>query len=145
MFAFTMVLAADVPTADADHSFIYSVVLDSDDAAANNWVFVPPYDWDLFQGADRWYQLVWDHLKQLWSLSVTQVDDQQQNSDVASSGARAVISGRSVTFYIPAAEIPAMNPGYRLTAFGHDGNYSETDRGADVTGADPTKPLTKVE
>ncbi len=145
LFAFTMVLATDVPLADTDHSFIYSVVLDSDDAAANNWVFVSPYDWDLFQGTDRWYQLVWDHLKQVWSLSVTQVDDQQQTTDVPSSAARAVISGRSVTFYIPEAEIPATNPGYRLTAFGHDGNYSVSDRGADVTGADPTKPLTKVE
>ena len=33
---------------------------------------------------------------------------------------------------------------YRLTAFGHDGTYSLEQSSGDVTGADPTEPLTPV-
>jgi len=144
VYTFVMTLADKVPLADAKHSFIYSLVLDSDDMAANNWKFVPPYDWDLFQGTDRWYQLIWDHKAKTWSVKVTQVDDQQQTSDVSSSTVRAVINGAAVAFHLAASELPSSNPGYRLTAFGHDGAFSQSDRGADVSGVDPTKPLVKV-
>ncbi len=140
---FRTMYVTPVPLADAGHSFIYSLVMDSDGVAANDWVFVPPYNWDLFQGADRWYELVWSHTSQTWTARVTQVDDQQQTSNVPSA-ARAVIAGNQITWHIPASEIPATNATYRATAFGHDGSFSPTDRGADVDGANPTVPLTPV-
>ncbi len=58
---FFMQLAAPVPTDDAGKSYIYSVVLDSDGNADDDWSPQSPYDRDYFQGADRWYQLSWDH------------------------------------------------------------------------------------
>ncbi len=60
-----MLFVEDVPQASSDHSFIFSAVFDSDGDPANDWQFSPPYDFDLFQGADRWYQLIWDHNAQV--------------------------------------------------------------------------------
>jgi hypothetical protein len=142
-YEFTMEMAGAVPLADSGHSFIYSLVLDSDDRVENNWKFVPPFDYDLFQGADRWYQLKWNHLLKKWSVDVTQVNDQQKTTVVPST-VRASISGKTITFFVSASEVPAPKPGYRLTAFGHDGKFSQTDRGADVSGANPQEPLTRV-
>lgn len=136
--------AAPIPLADPDHSYIYSLVFDSDGQPANNWKFNPPYDWDLFQGADRWYQLIWDHVAQAWTVRVTQVNDQQQTSDVPSSARAEIWDAKTITWYVSESEVPGPNAAYRSTAFGHDGNFSATDRGADVSGADPTVPLTPL-
>lgn len=125
---------------DASRSYIYSLVLDSDGDPANDWQFNPPFDWDLFRGTDRWYQLIWNHASQQWSLRVTQVDASQNTTDVDST-ARVTIQGSTISWHISASEIPSATPGYRFTAFGHDGNFSASDRGADVSGADPTEPL----
>ncbi|MEM9188082.1 MAG: hypothetical protein AAGF12_02810 [Myxococcota bacterium] len=135
----TLNLADDAPTGDAEQSYIYSLVLDSDGDPANNWEFVPPFDWDLFQGTDRWYQLIWDHPTQAWSLTATQVMPDQTTQTVP-TGAWATIVGSHINFYVPEAEYDPAEVTYRLTAFGHDGSFSPTDRGADVTGADPTEP-----
>jgi hypothetical protein len=144
VYTFVMSLAGKVKLADTGHSFIYSLVVDSDGQSGNNWKFIPPYDWDLFQGADRWYQLIYDHKAGTWRLTVTQVNSAQKTSDVSStSTVRAVINGSSIVFHVAASEFPAASPGYRLTAFGHDGAFSASDRGADVSGSDPGQPLTK--
>ena len=139
----TSTFAAAVPQSDPGHSYIYSAVFDSDGRASNDWVARSPFDWDLFQGADRWYQLAWDHRRAEWSVTVTQVDDSQRTSTVPST-ARAVIDGDTVTWFISASEFSPSRPGYRVTSFGHDGSFSPTDRGADVNGANPTEPLTTV-
>jgi hypothetical protein len=136
----TLQMNAPIPLADSGHSYIYSVVLDSDGDPSNNWQFVPPYDWDYFIGADRWYQLMYDHMSGTWTLNVTQVDSSMGMAPV-SSNTRAVIEGDTVTFHIPKDELPADSPTWRGTAFGHDGMYSPSDRGGDVTGDDPTGPL----
>ncbi len=138
----SMRLEEDVPLADTGHSYIYSAVFDSDGVAANDWVIHEPYDWDLFQGADRWYQLIWDHAARSWSVSVTQVSASQTTSEV-SSAVRALISDNVVTFYIPMSEL-SDDAAYRVCAFGHDGRYSQDDSGAHVNGVDPTEPLTPV-
>jgi hypothetical protein len=141
VWAFAMLLAEPVPLAAADRSYIYSAVFDSDGDPANDWRFNPPFDFDLFQAADRWYQLAWDHNGQQWILGVNQVNAAQQPAPVPSA-VRAVIEGDTIVFFIPAAEFALAEPPYRLTAFGHDGTFNENDRGADVTGVDPTAPLT---
>ena len=48
-------------------------------------------------------------------------------------------------FFISADEFSSPDPGYRLTAFGHDGFFSPSDRGGDVTGENPTEPLLRIE
>ena len=141
VWMFAMVFDETVPAASPDHSFTYSAVFDSDGDAANDWQFFPPFDFDLFQGADRWYQLVWDHNAGAWSITVTQVDGSQQTA-LAPSAVRALIEGDTIVFFIPASEFQLDQPPYRLTSFGHDGAFSESDRGADVSGVDPAAALT---
>ena len=141
VWLFAMAMDGEIPLASPDRSFIYSIVFDSDGEAANDWQFFPPFDFDLFQASDRWYQLVWSHTTQEWFLTVTQIDAKQNQTEF-SSAVRAVIQGDTIVFFIPASEFALEQPPYRMTAFGHDGFFSESDRGADVTGVDPTAPLT---
>jgi hypothetical protein len=141
VWMFAMALEDDVPLAAGDHSYIYSAVFDSDGQPANDWQFRPPFDFDLFRDTDRWYQLIWNHQAGQWNLTVTQVNNSQQTASVPSA-VRAVIQGDTIVFFIPASEFSVDRPPYRMTAFGHDGAFSESDRGADVSGTDPTAPLT---
>jgi hypothetical protein len=143
VFVVTSSLAGPLPSAGNDdgHHFIYSVVFDSDGDPTNDWQFNVPFDWDYFRDTDRWYQLMWNPSTSAWSLTVTQVDGTQATAPSASA-VRAALNGDTITWFIPATELPAAQPGYRVTAFGHDGAYSASDRGGDVSGADPTEPLT---
>lgn len=137
MYGMQMQAAA---ASDATYRYIYSVVLDSDGNTANNWQPQGPYDWDLFQGADRWYQLE-RALDGTWRLEVSQVDDNQNINRVNESTVRAVIRGDSILFFISASEMSASAPGYRLTSFKDRGNFNFSDLAADVSGTDPTEPL----
>lgn len=135
VYGLGMTLAAPAPTGDAGHSFIYSAVFDADGDPANDWVFNPPFDFDLFQGTDRWYELRWDHQLGTWSVHVSQVSAGNVITSTTSA-VRVAISGSHIFFFVPESEVGAA--AYRLTAFGHDGFFSESDRGADVSGVDPT-------
>jgi len=139
VLALGMTLVAPAPDGNTEQSYIYSAVFDSDGDPANDWVFNPPFDFDLFQAADRWYELSWSHTAQTWSISVSQVGTDQTIAP-ATSAVRAVVTGNHVIFLVPRSEVG--EGAYRLTSFGHDGAFSESNRGADVSGADPTAPLT---
>ena len=138
---YTMLLKQAVPLADEGRSFIYSLVFDSDGNSANNWRFVEPFDWDYFQGADLWIQLIWDHRTQVWTVTVTRVDEQQHTSVLSTSTVRVIINGRAITFKVSGGEFSLAKPLFRFAAFGHDGNASENDRGGDVSGSDPSQAL----
>ncbi|MEM9070882.1 MAG: hypothetical protein AAGE52_20400 [Myxococcota bacterium] len=140
MWTFRTELSAPVPDGNPTHSLIYALVLESDLDPENDWVPRDPFIWDYFQGADRWYQLEWDHLAREWSVTATQVDSSQNTMEIPTA-ARVVISNSVITWYIPTSEVDRPTPDYRLTAFAHDGRFSESDRGGDVTGGDPTAPL----
>ncbi|MEO0493285.1 MAG: hypothetical protein AAF081_07705 [Actinomycetota bacterium] len=142
VYVLGMRLAAPVALADPEQSFVYSAVFDTDGDPTNDWVFNPPFDFDLFQGADRWYQLTWDHRGGEWFVTTSQVDSNQQVA-LASSAVRVVVAGENVVFFVPASE--AGDGAHRLTSFGHDGTFSPSDRGADVSGVDPTEPLTELD
>jgi hypothetical protein len=141
VYMFVMKLAGDLPAANPDHFFTYAVVVDADGDLGNNFTNQYPYDWDYFQNTDRWYNLNWDPNTSKWDLSVADVVMQLWP---APSAARAVVVGDTVTFFVPGDEITAEEPGYRLTAFGHDGYYTPSASIGDVTGANPTEPLTPV-
>lgn len=132
-------MAADIPLANPDRHYVFAAVFDSDGDPANNFEFMPPFDWDFFRGTDRWYEVVWDAEFGDWIVYVTRFQDGVPN-DVPSA-VRVVIQGDTIVFFIPANELPAEQPGYRLTAFGHDGFYTEDDRGGDVSGENPEQPL----
>jgi hypothetical protein len=136
-----MVLDSDVPLEAQDTFFTYSAVLDADGDPANNFRFQSPYDWDYYQGTDRWYLLDWSPNEGTWYLDVS---DYGKGLWTAPSNARSVIMGDLVIFFIPAEEFSVERPGYRLTAFAHDGNYTPDLSSGDVTGADPTEALSEV-
>lgn len=139
VFVAAAVMAAEIPLADPDRHYIYSLVLDSDGDEVNNWVGF--LDWDLFLGTDRWYQLIWSPVSGQWRVTVTQVGPNDSITDVTSSTVRAAIEGDTISWWVSASEFPAALPGYRLTSFAHDGAFTVADRIADVTGANPTEPL----
>jgi hypothetical protein len=139
VFMLVMQLAGEVPLQDPERFYTYAAVFDADGETSNNFRFQPPYNWDYFQGTDRWYTLDWDPNQSSLALSVTDV---ARNQWSAPSKARAVIHGDVVVFFIPAEEFSVEQPGYRLTAFGHDGSFALEQSSGDVTGADPTEALT---
>ena len=134
-------VAAEIPQANPDRYYVYAMVLDSDDDPANDWVGF--LDWDYFLGTDRWYQLIWSPTESRWSVVVMQVAAGDRTSVVTSSTVRAVIEGDTVAWFVSASEFPSALPGYRLTAFAHDGGYGVETRIGDVSGGDPTEPLAK--
>lgn len=145
VYVVTSTMTGPLPSAGADegHHYVYGLVFESNGLPDDDWVFVPPYDWDYFLGTDRWYQLAWNPTTAAWTLDVSQVDATQAIAP-ATSSVRAAIHGDTVTWFVPASELPAAQPTYRVTAFGHDGAYSASDRGGDVSGADPTEALTPL-
>lgn len=143
VYVLVAIMKADIPVADPDRHYIYSAVFDSDGDPANDFQFFPPYDWDYFQGTDRWYQVFWDANLGEWGMDVTQLDG-AGGGEIVASTARVVIEGDTIVFFISAEEFPSADPGYRLTTFGHDGFYSPNDRGGDVTGENPTEPLARI-
>jgi hypothetical protein len=134
-----MVLDADIPLADPENYYIYSAVFDADGDPANNFQAQPPYNWDYFQGTDRWYQLAWAPDMSSWYLDVTDLPSQQWYT--APSNARAVIFGNLIVFFIPADEFSVENPPFRMSTFIHDSTYLPEVSSGDVIGDDPTQPL----
>jgi hypothetical protein len=133
-------MAGEIPPASSEKDFIYSLVFDSDGDPGNDWVFNPPFDWDYFQGTDRWYQAVYSVSTSEWTISAIQVLAGNEISGTPTS-VRAVISGDWIVWFVPESELPEFPGRLRASAFGHDGRFTESSRGGDVTGADPTDPL----
>ena len=130
---------APVPLDPGDRQYVYAAVFDSDGDAAND--FVPSFDWDFFQGADRWYQLMTGATG--YEISVIQWTG--DSTVPFSSAARAVIQGDTVVWFIPADEFTSSTPLYRVSAFRHDGTFAPEASAGDVNGADPTRALSAIE
>jgi hypothetical protein len=136
-----MEVDADIAVASSDQAYRYSIVFDTDGDPANDWVYVDPFEWDYFQGADRWYQAVYDPSFG-WNIEVTQLTaDGSIPAEAAPSAARAVIEGPWIVWFIPVEELGGAPAPFRVSAFAHDGTFSESSRGGDVLGADPTGSL----
>jgi hypothetical protein len=142
VLVFGMELEGEVPLADPALFYVYSVVMDADGDPDNNFQFVPPYDWDFYQNTDLWYELKWDPNHGAWTLS--RRDVRQGMEIVQHTDARAMINGNMIYFLIPGDEVDVPRPGYRMTAFAHDGTYAPEASGGDVTGVDPTEPLLQM-
>ena len=143
VFVAVAVMAGEIPQADPERHLVYSLVLDSDNDEANNWVGF--LDWDLFLGTDRWYQLIWSPIDGQWRVTVTQVGPGDVTTTVTASTVRATIEADTISWWVSASEFAAAQPGYRVTSFAHDGQFTVADRIADVSGANPTEPLTVPE
>ncbi len=134
--------AANIPIDAVERSYIYSLVFESDGDPSNDWQFNPPFDWDYFSGTDRWYQATYTHSNAVWFLDVTQVAAGGALEFGQPSSVRVVIDGAWVVWFVPTGELASYPASYRATAFGHDGAFTQDTRGGDVTGANPTEPLT---
>ena len=135
------VASAPDETGSGPH-LIYAAVIESDGDPANDWVPQGVYDWDTYQSADRWYEVFYDPGSDpAWAMTVTQVDGNQGRAEVESH-AVASVDGPNLTLEIPSAELPRGAASlYRTVSFAHDGAFSESDRGADVCGDNPTQPM----
>ena len=134
--------AAPIPLDSTERSYVYALVFDSDGDPSNDWVFQEPFDFDYFQGADRWYQLIYDHQAGAWFLEVTQLEPGPAfPPGLAPSAVRALIHEEWVVWFVPISELPGYPVEYRVTAFGHDGAFTQETRGGDVLGEDPTVPM----
>lgn len=142
---FATEFADTIPLQDPDHNYTFSVVIDSDGDPANNFVFVPPFDLDLYQGTDRWYELNWWPDVGEWQLLVTSWGQMQLAWEAdtpaeTTSDAVAVIDDNLLVFFIPVGEFEVSRPDYRVTGFGSDGTYAPGASGADVIGQDTITP-----
>jgi len=131
-------LEGSVPFDAADAHYIYAAVFESDGDPANDFVPEAGFPRDFFQGTDRWYELIWD--TSAWTVRVTQLDSAGTRTEVPSS-VRAVVEGERIQFFIDRAELPSVIPGYRVSAFRHDGSFTVATRGGDVSMGTPTLPL----
>jgi hypothetical protein len=131
-------LEEPVPFDSVDDHYVYAAVFDSDGDPANDFTPEPGFPRDYFQRTDRWYELVWDMSE--WTVRVTQLDSEGTRTEVPSS-VRAVIEGTRIQFFIDRAELPSAIPGYRVSAFRHDGAFTVETRGGDVSMGTPTLPL----
>jgi len=95
-----------------------------------------------FRDTDRWYQLNYSPVTSSWTIAVTQWDGAQ--AQPITSGARAVMMGNALFWFIPASELTAATPPFRVSAFRHDGTYAAAASAGDVNGADPTEALTPL-
>jgi hypothetical protein len=129
-----------IPLNDPDNFYTYSVVFDSDGDPGNNFTFFSPFDWDLYQNTDLWFELNWVASQGQWFFDASN----PQSFQFLPSNARALIWNDMVVYFIPVSELGIARPGYRVTSFCHDGTFNSSASGADVNGADPTVDIEMV-
>ncbi len=99
----------------------YGFVFDGDNAPANNFRPGSAFPNDYFQGTDTWYKITRDR-GQDFVFSVLKVSS-GNTPQVLPTNARMIMTSRSLILLIPSADIPSANPGVRLTAFRHFGDF----------------------
>ncbi|MEX0673584.1 MAG: hypothetical protein WD067_02355 [Gaiellaceae bacterium] len=135
----SVTLAAPPAGSPGASVYSYDLVFDSDGDPANDFQFEAPFEWDFYQGADRWYHLV--HRDGTWFVELSVFDGSRATPQP--TAARAVLDGETIGWLIPAAEM-ADPAGWRAATFRHDGSYQPDVSAGDVNGADPTAPLTAL-
>lgn len=116
----TMVLEGDIPLDGEQWHLQYGFVFDSDRDPSNNYVAPPEYPGDFFDDTDRWYAVTYDPAKG-WALTVSIIVDGEVRG--ASSQARMIVQGNTMTLLVPRIEFHEPCPSYRMTAFAHEGDY----------------------
>jgi hypothetical protein len=120
--------------------FVYSLVAETNGNGADDWAAAQAFDWDLFQGTDRWWEAIATRgaAGPQWELMVTDAAQAARRGSVTSA-ARVIIDGDRVTFVIPTSELGSRgaDAGLRTTAFVHDGTFNFAKLGADVLPGPP--------
>ncbi len=105
---------------DGSMLYQYGFVFDADGDPSNNYTPDPAYPKDFFADSDRWYVAGSDSVGG-WAMQVTDARDGAFTS--VPSGARIVATGNTLALIVPADELPATDPTYRITAFRHAGDW----------------------
>jgi hypothetical protein len=127
-----------IPVNGDGQEYVYSAVFESNGDPSDDWQFQGQFDWDFFQGADRWYQL-FIHGDGSKEISVSQT-----LGPLLPSGVRALIFEDMILWIIPSSELPADTPLGQVSSFVHDGTFNPATGGGDVLGANPQEPLQPV-
>jgi len=98
----------------------YGFAFDANNLARDNFEAPDGAPNDFFQGSDQWYELVRD-IEGEWSLEAKAVSGGEPVS--IETEARAVIDGAVVALIVPTSEFEVSDPDYRVTAFGHNGDW----------------------
>jgi hypothetical protein len=108
-----------IPVVSTDPTVVYqyAFVFDSDGNTANNYTTA---DNDFFNDTDRWYVMSYTDAGG-WVLTVSTAFD-GSIVEVASA-ARVIMKDNSMTLVVPADEFGVSDPGYRVTAFCHNGDF----------------------
>jgi hypothetical protein len=138
------VLEGDVPRNDPGRIYQYGFVFDADDDESNNYVPSPPFTNDFFRDTDWWCEARYD-ASSGWTLAAT--DARDGNFLNVQTNARLIIDGNTMTLVVPASELSADLPTYRVTAFSHSGDFGQNpphDWEGDVE-APVDQPLREIE
>lgn len=135
-----MVFEKPIPWEGEDFNRIYAFTADSDNEPDNNWEAYPLFPYDFYIGTDAWRELHYDHMNGTWTLSL-----KGPATEGMVTNARALISGNTITLIIPFRELPVENFGYRVSSFMYGENFLPENSGGDVSGDNPTQPLTIFE
>ena len=127
-------LLDNTPFAHESNFGTITAALDSDANPENNWVALPEYPNDYYQGTDLWFTNMYDPSTG-WRGGAFDADWNDANIYFIT-----VFYKNIVVFFIPVDEIPAPNPGGRGTVMWTDHKWSLESYGGDVELGDPTLP-----
>ncbi|MEM9190602.1 MAG: hypothetical protein AAGF12_15560 [Myxococcota bacterium] len=137
-------VAEPIPIVEDQIYLFYSVVFETDGRTENNWMTQGDFDWDQFQGADVFFQALFDAAGGFWTLQRILVGDDQSQTMMATD-ALFTIRGDMATWIIPEGELSELELRYRAATFAsRGGTFAPEDSGGDVNGADPTEDLQVV-
>lgn len=112
-----------IPLNDPVNHYTFAFVFDSDSDPANDWVALPAFPNDYYQGTDFWIQVRYTPGSG-WSMDVQRVTDAENNvAEPVQSAAIGIISDDGVTVMVPENEFASATPGYRLNTFRHTGDF----------------------
>jgi hypothetical protein len=130
-------LTASVPLDSPDRFLEYSLFVDRDNDAMNNFMAPAPFDSAAVDDTDQWYQAI-DTPTGGWRLLVT--DGRDSMPMARSSAARVVIADRIVFFMIPTSEFSfaLQTLPLRYQAFSHFGDFGQAGGAFSIDVVPPT-------
>jgi hypothetical protein len=126
-----------VPLDSPDRFLEYSLFVDRDNDAMNNFMAPAPFDSAAVDDTDQWYQAI-DTPTGGWRLLVT--DGRDSMPMARSSAARVVIADRIVFFMIPTSEFSfaLQTLPLRYQAFSHFGDFGQAGGAFSIDVVPPT-------
>lgn len=128
--------------ATLEHSIRFSLLTQATPEDSDDWFAIPPEDWDFLQYADREYRLDLDAVFMDFAFTCKFVRDPGRRDwkTCASVAGRVVFDRNRIYFILNLTNFEHTDLAYRLVARG----WSGAEEGIDVSGADPTVPLTPI-